>query len=155
MIRALVKAGRYSAPGDEELLATVLVQRRDKIARYYLNAINPLVGFALSAEGRLTFRNAAVDAAAAPPPAEGYRASWFTYDNATDAATPLGAPTSGPALEIAAPAPLPSSDAAFVKVSIVAVGASHEAWMRPVDVYFRRAGSNWQLVGVDRLPTGT
>ena len=48
MIRAIVKTGEYSDPKDETLLADVLIQRRDKIARHYLNALNPLVDFSLS-----------------------------------------------------------------------------------------------------------
>ena len=62
MIRAVVKVGSYSDPAAEALLADVLIQRRDKIAAHYLAAINPLVDFALTPAGRLTFRNAAVDA---------------------------------------------------------------------------------------------
>ena len=56
MIRAVVKVGSYSDPAAEALLADVLIQRRDKIAAHYLSAINPLVDFALTPDGRLTLR---------------------------------------------------------------------------------------------------
>jgi hypothetical protein len=150
MIRAIVKTGQYSQPADETLLADVLIQRRDKIARHYLNAINPLVDFSLSADGRLTFRNAAVDASVATPPAEGYRASWSGFDNATSKLTPLGSPTFGARTEIAAPGPLPSGGT-YVCIGVSALGAAHESWHEPIHLYFRRAASGWQLVGIDRL----
>ena len=40
-----------------------------------------------------------------------------------------------------------------MKVSVAAVGAEQPPWNQPVDVYFRRTASGWQLVGVDRLPS--
>ena len=39
-----------------------------------------------------------------------------------------------------------------VKASVSAIDAPHPAWAVPVDVYFRRVGGAWQLVGVERLP---
>jgi hypothetical protein len=153
LIRAIVKVGRYSHESDEALLAKVLMQRRDKIAQAYLNVVNPLVDFALSPEGRLSFRNAAVDAGAGQPPANGYAATWASFDNATDAAVAIGTATSPAALEIAAPVALSSTPGSFVKISVAAVGAQQATWNRPVDVYFRRAASGWQLVGVERQST--
>jgi hypothetical protein len=151
MIRAMVKTGQYSEPKDELLLADVLIQRRNKIAAHYLNAINPLVAFSLSTTGELAFRNAAVDAGVAQPPAEGYRATWSLFDNGTNGVTPIGAPTSARGPAIAAPAPLPSAAGAFVRIGIVALGAAPTSWAEPVDVYFRREATEWRLVGVDRL----
>ena len=151
MIRAIVRAGEYSDPADETLLAEVLMQRRDKIARHYLNALNPLVAFSLSPEGRLTFSNAAADARVAEPPAEGYRAAWSAFDNPTGGTRSLGAPTVGARTEIAAPGPLPTALGTYVRIGVSAIGAAHESWSEPVDVYFHRAASGWRLVGVDRL----
>ena len=152
MIRAIVKTGQYSRPTDEQLLADVLIQRRDKIAATYLNAINPLVDFSLSLDGRLAYKNAAVDARVAAPPASGYRATWASFDNDTGAAAAIGSPTAGTGVELQAPAALPSASGAFVKISIAGVGAEQASWNQAVDVYFRRTPSGWQLVGIDRLP---
>jgi hypothetical protein len=151
MIRAMVQTGQYSRPDDERLLTEVLIQRRDKIAKHYLNAINPLVSFSLSPEGRLAFRNAAVDAGVAASPVEGYRAAWSTFDNATGAVASLGPVTFGAAESIAAPAPLPEQPGAFVRVAVSALGSAHPSWDEPVEVYFRRLHTLWRLVGIDRI----
>jgi hypothetical protein len=151
MIRASAKTGQYSTATDESLLADVLIQRRNKISQYYFNAINPLVDFALSPQGRITFRNAAVDAGVAKAPGEGYRATWATFDNNTGDVTLIGSQTVGTTTEIAAPPSLPTADGAFIRVGIVTLGQVPEPWTQPVEVYFRRTGSGWKLVGVDRL----
>jgi hypothetical protein len=62
MIRAVVRAGQFSDPGPEQLLADVLIQRRDKIRQALLPAVNPVVAASLSASGELAFQNAAVAA---------------------------------------------------------------------------------------------
>ena len=151
LISAMVKAAQYSNPGDERLLADVLIQRRDKIARHYLNAINPLVAFALSPDGRLTFRNAAVDVGAATAPAAGYRATWSHFNNTDGGTTLLGSPTTGGPDGITPPSGLPATAGAYVRIAIAAVGHANAAWAEPVEVYFTRTGSSWRLVGVERL----
>jgi hypothetical protein len=152
MIRAVAKTGQYSVPSDEKLLADVLIQRRNKIVTHYMNAVNPLVDFALSGDGRLRFRNAAVDAGAGNAPSGGYRATWASFDNATSTTAAIGAPVTASGLEIQAPAGLPSGAGAFVKVDVAAVEAAQASWAVPVSAYFRRTGSEWSLVGLDRLP---
>ena len=152
MIDAVVKTAQFSRADDERLLAQILKQRRDKIARAYLTALNPLVNFSLTPDGRLTFRNAAVDAAVAETPRDGYLTVWSGFDNTTNAATPIGSVSIAAGGEAIAPGSLPDGRVAFVKIAISARGATHAAWTRPVDVYFRRAGAGWSLVGVERLP---
>lgn len=108
--------------------------------------MNPIVDPALDAQGRLTFRNAAVDAAVSDR-VPGYRALWYTFDNAADKAT-LVATTE----ETRSPLPMPPMPASeFIKVDIAAVGGP-EAWTRPISVYFRRNSAGWTLVGLERLP---
>jgi hypothetical protein len=151
MISEIVQTGRYSDSNDSRLLAKVLRQRRDTIARTYLNAVNPLVDFAFSSETTMRFRNAAVDAGVAAPPAEGYRAVWSVYDNSTDSVkNVLGPATFAMGTEIAAPSPLPSADHTIIKIAISAQSPAHAAWSDPVDVYFRRTQGRWQLIGVER-----
>ena len=151
MIEAVVKTAHYSRPDDERLLAQVLKQRRDKIARAYLTALNPLVNFSLTAAGQLTFRNAAVDTGVAEAPRDGYFTAWSRFDNAANSATPIGSVSIAAGGEALAPGSLPDARDAFVKIAISARGTSHTAWTQPVDVYFRRAANGWSLVGVERV----
>ncbi len=152
MIRAIVKAGQYSDPAAEKLLGDVLIERRNKITAHYLKAVNPLVDFSLSADGRLRYQNAAVTAGAAPAPTGGYRVSWANFDNATGNATPLGTPVTATGLDAQAPVPLPTTADAIVRVEVAAVGGADPSWLVPVSAYFKRSNNAWQLVGLDRLP---
>jgi hypothetical protein len=152
MIRALVASGQYSDENAARLLADVLIERRDKIGRAYLNAVNPVVGFALDANDTLTFDNAASAARVASEPAGGYVVNWARFDNATGQATALGSPTAATDRRAKAPVALPSAPGSYVKVQLAAVRPSEPSWTLPVDVYFRRGASGWTLVGVDRLP---
>jgi hypothetical protein len=151
-IQAAVKTGQYTDPEAEKLLARVLGERRDTIGKTYTATINPLTKFALSDGGVLTFENPAVRAKYWEAPKGGYSAIWANYDNGAGQATVIGAPTPSGQERIQGPSDLPRAEGAFVKVSISAVEALNPAWARPVDVYFKRTGNTWKLVGVDRLP---
>jgi hypothetical protein len=153
-IRAAVKTGQFTDPAAEKHLADVLIQRRDKIARTYLTKVSPLTRFALDGSGALTFDNPAVRTRIADAPKGGYSAAWARFDNATGTTQPMGSPTTAAAERIQAPADLPRGAGAYVKVSVAAVDPAHASWAKPVDVYFRGTGSGWQLVGVERVPTG-
>ena len=150
MIRAAVATAEFSDPSAAKYLTEVLIARRDKVARAYLPAVNPLVDFALTGEGTLTFANAAVDARVADGPA-GYRASWALFDNTTGATRPIGDETTGAGLHVRAPSALPTTVGTYLRVEVAAVGASEPRWAVPVQVTFRRSSRGWQLVGVDRI----
>jgi hypothetical protein len=148
LIEAAARTGEYSDPAAAPHLARILAQRRDRIAEAYLPAINPLAEFALDG-GRLTFVNVAEQARVAPAPG-GYRAAWFTFDNATGATEPLGAGIEAAGPSMAVPTGLPSAPGAYVKVQVRATDAPEAAWERPVDGYFRRLADGWKLVGLER-----
>jgi hypothetical protein len=150
MIRTAAKTGAYSDPAATSHLAAVLIQRRDKIARAYLPAVNPLVDFAMSAAGVLTFSNAAEQAGVASAPT-GYTAQWVRFDNATGTIEPIGAEVSGAGPSLQAPAGLPSEAGAYVRIQVRAVDPPHASWNTPVDVYFRRTTEGWALVGLERM----
>jgi len=149
MIRAAVKAGQYTNPQAADAIARTLIERRDKIARAWLTGVNPIVDVALGADGRLTFKNAAVDAGAAAAPGS-YVATWSRFDNNTSVASAIGE-TRGPS-SIGAPSGLPSGVADFVQVDIRAEGGAHPSWAQPVHAWFKRTADGWKLVGFERMP---
>jgi len=150
VIRAAVAEGQFGDPASEKFLVRALIDRRNSIGRRYLPAINPIVDPALDASSVLTFGNAAVQAGFAAPP-ESYKATWSGFENATGQSNPLGETTvSGERMQ--APAQLPSSPGAYVKVEMSATSSTQPDWARPVVVYFRRQPAGWQLVGLERMP---
>jgi len=150
-IRAVVATGAFTDPKAARLLESVLIARRDRIGRYYLPRINPVVDPALSTDGHLTFGNAAVDHHVATAPRE-YTAAWHAFDNTARTTRPLGE-TRGATPNLAAPAALPSAPGAYVRVDIAAEHDTQPAWRRPVEAYFRRDAAGWTLVGLSRQPS--
>ena len=149
-IRTVVSTGGFTDPRASELLTNVLIKRRDAIGRTYLTRINPIVEPALDPSGLLTFANAAVDQKLAAAP-DRYVARWHRFDNPTRVSTPIGE-TSSTTTRIQAPANLPSQAGDYLRLEIRAEHAQHSSWNRPIDVYFKRAGAAWKLVGLFRLP---
>jgi hypothetical protein len=151
LIRAAVKTGQYRDPKAEQHIADVLIKRRDKIGQAYLPKINPIVDPAFDGT-TLTFGNAAVQYKVAEAPAS-YTAVWSRFDNATGTATRI-ADTTSKEPKVAAPNGLPTTPDSFVKVALSAQSASHPSWAQPIDVYFRRVGTGWKLVGLERMADG-
>jgi hypothetical protein len=146
MIRAAVAEGKFGDRQSEEFLAKAISDRRVRILQTFLPKVNPIVDPAMDANGRLTFRNGASDAAVADR-APGYRALWYTFDNQNDKAT-LIATTEETQSPMVMPA-MPESE--YVKVDLSAVGGP-EAWTKPVSAYFQRNSGGWTLVGFERQP---
>ena len=141
MIKAAVTEAKFGNPAAEAFLAKAISDRRLRILQAFLPKVNPLVDLAIT-DGRLTFRNIAVDAAVADR-VPGYRALWYTFDNAGDKAT-LVATTE----ETQSPLPMPQMPASeFIKVDISSVGGP-EPWTRPISAYFRKVSADWALVGL-------
>jgi hypothetical protein len=151
MIRAIVKTGEYTDPQAGLFLADMLIERRDKIGRTYLNAINPVINVGLASDGTLTFDNAAVKAGVADAPGGGYVVQWSRFDNNTGATTPLGSSTAAGDGRSQAPGALPSESGAYIKLEIRAVQPPDPSWGVPVTAFFRR-GDGWRLVGLERMP---
>jgi hypothetical protein len=146
VIRAAVAEGRFGNPDAEAFLVRAIGDRRRRILQTFLPRVNPVADPSIDGDGRLVFRNAAVDAGVAGPAAT-YSAAWHTFDNATGTST-LVATTEGAASPLPMP-PMPASE--FIKVAITAAGGP-EAWTRPVSAYFRKIAGGWALAGLERLP---
>ncbi|WP_445664319.1 hypothetical protein [Fodinibius sp. AD559] len=62
-IRAIVETGQYSNPNAEEYIVQTLIERRDKIGRYWFSKMNPLDKFSADIENKtllLTFMDLSV-----------------------------------------------------------------------------------------------
>ena len=124
-------------------MTKTLIARRDKVVAAWINQVCPVVDPALSADGTLTFANAAVDAKAATR-TRALPAQWFRFDNATDQRTPVGEPMTVSGGSARAPDGLMSSD--FVGVSVTAAHARQPGWATPSTFFFRRGGPARRLV---------
>jgi hypothetical protein len=153
-IRAVVAKARYSEPGAADHITSTLIKRRDKVLRVWLTGVNPLVNARIGSDGMLTFENAAIDAGIAKPP-QSYRLEWSRFDNATGTATPtiVGGTVAGTSGVVESPrfeVPQMLRDAAFIRVSVQTNHPDYPAWSAPVIFTFRRAGTQWETVGLDR-----
>jgi hypothetical protein len=150
-VRAVVKTGKFDDPRAEDYVLRVLLERRDKIIRYYLAQINPLEGFqtttASAGERNLEFVNLGVQAGLASGCMCEY--SWHRYDNQTGTITALGAPASTPSLKIRVPA----DSAEFLMVRISSNCPAQPKWKSAVEVYLRN-GSSPSVVGIERAGPG-
>jgi hypothetical protein len=152
MISAAVETGALDDPQSEAFLVRVLIERRDAIVRAYLRAANPIESPAFDGQ-MLTFRNIVVDRGLASRPA-GYRATWSTFDNATQTATPIGETTSEDT-RLPAPSDLLRRSGVYMRVELSARGAPHPSWEVPAHIYFVRQDTGWRLVGFERVPAGS
>jgi hypothetical protein len=148
-IRAVVEKARYSDPRATDYMTETLIKRRDKVARAWLNDVNPVVDLALAADGTLTWQNAAVSARAADA-AQSYTLQWFTFDNAGHTRGELSAPQLVRELRATAPEAVTGSASAYIGVVITAQHPQHPAWGHPATFYFRRQPAGWTWVGAER-----
>jgi hypothetical protein len=144
-VAAVVRKAKYSDPRATKYITDALIARRDKVARYWLTAVNPVVDFALSPDGALTFRNAAVDARAASA-GQGYALQWSRFDNRADRHDPVGVETTVQTAAGRLPAEL--SGAEYVAVTVRAIHSGFPAWNKPIRAYFRKTAGGWQAVGL-------
>ena len=145
-IRAMVETGQYDEASAADHLVATLIERRDKIVRYYLSQINPLDGFTVAAtdgQRNLKFTNLGVEAGLASGCR--YEYQWHRFDNETETATELGSGAESSETLV----PIPAQDAPFQMVRISTVCADQPAWRSSVDVYLRN-GETPSVVGVER-----
>ncbi len=141
---------RYSDPAASEYIAKTLIARRDKVLKTWLTGVNPVVEPALAADGTFTFRNAAVDAGIATPPAA-YVLAWSAFDNTTRSVIGATQETRVDAPRAVAPSSvLEGHD--FVSVVVRTVHNDYAAWNAPVTISFRRSAPGWRPVGFEREP---
>ena len=148
MIAAAVASASYTDPRAARHITETLIARRDLIGRAWLSNVNPIVDPSFDGR-RLAFNNAAVDAGVAPAPT-GYRATWFSFDNATGESTRLSDTTATEPL-LLSPDTASTLSRSFVRVDVVAAEGAPQPWTVPVSIYFRpNASGRWDLVGLER-----
>jgi hypothetical protein len=160
-VRAIVEKAQYTERRATDYIVQVLMRRREKVLRTWLNAVAPLADPAVEGS-RLRLVNIAVAQGVAAPP-ERYTARWFTLDNATGARTPSGAeatvvaaaagePRPGAGLSLDVPAGLGGE---YVGVTIDAAHREHPGWgTHPATFFFRRTGAGLTHVGTQRYREG-
>lgn len=147
-IRAVVAKARYSEPGAADHITSTLIKRRDKVLRTWLSGVNPVAEPRMSADGVMSFDNAAVAAGVATPPAA-YVLTWSRFDNATgmSAGEPIDTRTAVPRAE--APRSI-LAGAEYLTVAVRTLHPDYPAWQLPVTLTFRRTDGGWQAVGLER-----
>ena len=148
-IRAVVGKARFSEPGAADHVASTLIKRRDKVLRTWLTGLNPLAEPRLTPDGSLTFENAAVSARVASPPSA-YVVTWARFDNATGTTTGATVETRVVSPRAEAPAAI-LEGATMVTAVVKTLHPDYPSWENPVTFTFRRAGTGWEIVGIDRV----
>jgi hypothetical protein len=147
-IRAVVKSGQFTEERAELYLGDVIIVRRDKVARHWLNATNPVVDFDMSPAGSMTWRNVSTDLKFGPV-AESYRIEWARFDNATHEASKIGEPVE--VKDTHASAPRDVLSASYIRATVTSHHPQQPRWADPVHVYFRKEGREWKTVGLERI----
>lgn len=137
-IRLILSTAEYTDPRAAEWIASALLVRREKLARYHLSRVLPLDNFRIE-EGAVRFDDLAVVHRLAPPSRHFYQ--WSRFDNETERYYPVSGATTA-----AMPPPLAAlPDGQYAAVVIHSGEARKHA-----TAFFRRRGGAWQLVGVER-----
>ena len=139
-IGALVRQGQYTSKAAEQHLTQTLIERRDKIVRYYFSQLNPLDAFRIEGD-ELVFRNLGEEAGIAR--AQTYEYEWFTFGNQTETSTALAVRGTSRRPRLA----LPSADA-WLQVRLRTRSDAAPLWHKAVDVYIRMRDRS--VVGIER-----
>jgi hypothetical protein len=139
-LRAAVEAAEYSDPSVEDYLTRVLIERRDKVGRYYFSRVNPLDHFELVG-GTLSYTDLAVESGLEDAGATRYR-----YTLCRDGETVVKDVLIGNAAAVQLGEHVAGDGQ--LECSIVTSRAGGK-WSQPVRVYIE-AGAAPKLVGLRR-----
>src|SRR5262245_25549873 len=115
-IRAVVRTGGLSDSEAEEYLIQTLIERRNKIGRYYFGQVLALDSFALD-ENIVRFAHLPTQHGFAAQP-ENYTVSWFRFDNAKNEKIRVGNEVSVTGRTFAVPPVLLSDGSPYFGVEI-------------------------------------
>lgn len=153
-IRAAVTTGEFSDPGAAEFLANALIGRRDKIARHWLQRVNPLDRFAVTAtpDGtpHLAFTDIEVERGVLPAPRRSYE--YTIRDAQTGKTVQSRQSASGPSFDLSSIVSGKGvSGERVYRITIRSLRQSRRQG-KDIDVYVVGQGETqgFQVVGVDR-----
>jgi hypothetical protein len=139
-IRAIVRTGRLSDPDAEKYLIDTLIERRNKIGRYYFNMVLPIDPLALDGSTlRLQHLPSLYGLNQDSPP---YTLAWFRFDNEKEAKTFVGSEVPLQEREIRIPADLQSDTSPYFGVEI-------RDKSQRLSVFLQRSPS-LRIVGIER-----
>jgi len=146
-IRAIVHTGGLTDPVAERYLTEMLIERRNKIGRYYFNQVLAVDGFALDENGvRFEYLPAQYDF---DTQRKQYTLSWFRFDNVKEEKVIVASDTAAPGSTLQIPAELLRDNTPYFGVEIRDSEAGNANDAAAVSVFMRHM-SPVQIVGIDR-----
>jgi hypothetical protein len=150
-IRAAVEAGEFSDHGATEELVGILIRRRDKIGRYWLQRVNPPRGFRVSTERNagpaLTFEDVEVGHGFLAAPERSY--AYAIRDAQTGRLIQRGSAVGASVSLVSLPRTETTSTGRVYRVSISSLRQGKRQGGE-VDVYVASGAQGFSIVGVDR-----
>ncbi len=137
-LKAVVKAAQYTDPRAEEWVAQTLIERRDKVVRYYLDRVLPLENFRIE-NGVLRFDDLAVQRGLRSP--QNYSVQWSGFRNLQKDHLALQEANSFQVPERAASAEAGSYYAARISADVPG---------KTLTVYLRKEETGLKAVGIER-----
>ena len=138
-IRVVVEQGQFSNPAVTDYITKILIARRDLVGKAWFSQVAPLENFVVT-DGKLRFTDLGQKYGVLS--ASIYSYSWFSFDNRSGSKSPVAAVSSDSVPEALAS----SSEGSFMGCTLTDTKQTH----RTVTVVFRREGSQWKLVGIER-----
>ena len=146
-IRAIVKTGQYSNPDAEEYIANVLMERRDKIGRYWFAKMNPLDKFSAKVQDDklwLTFKDLSVSSRLVDASDHKYRVKITSESKVLSESHERDVPSVS--IEL--------GDDSFLndvlRFEIKTVGSEYSGCGKTVTVYIELNNDNSRVVGIRR-----
>ena len=147
-IAAIVRTGGLTDPQAEQYLIQTLIERRNKIGRYYFDRVLAIDNFTLNA-GAVHFEYLPERFAFAKQP-DGYVLQWFRFDNQKNEKTSVGKETLATGLSFQIPPDLLNESAPYFGVEIrERTSAARGQGDAKVSVFVSRLPL-LRIVGIDR-----
>ena len=137
-LKVVVKAAQYTDPQAEEWVANCLIERRDKVVRYFLDRVLPLENFRIE-DGVLRFDDLAVQRGLRS--SQNYSVQWSEFRNLQKDHL---------ALQRANSFQVPERAVAAEAGSYYAARISADAPGKTLTVYLRKGEAGFKVVGIER-----